>query len=53
MLELEHYRAFATTEIRDGKTYRVVRIPDLYDVQQERREPPVQLHGPKRKQFAA
>ena len=52
LLELEHYRAYATTEVRDGREYRVVRIPDRYDFSQ-RSEPPVQLHGPKRKQYAA
>lgn len=31
LAELEHYRAYATTEVRDGRTYTVVRIPDRYD----------------------
>lgn len=31
MLELAHYRAYATTEERDGRTFTVVRIPDSYD----------------------
>lgn len=30
LLELERYRADATTEERDGRTYRVVRLPDRY-----------------------
>lgn len=29
--ELDRYRAYATTEVRDGRIYKVVRIPDLYD----------------------
>lgn len=31
LLELDHYRSFATTEERDGRTFTVVRIPDRYD----------------------
>lgn len=30
LLELERYRADATTEERDGRTYRVVHLPDRY-----------------------
>ena len=52
MLELEHYRAYATTEERDGRTYTVVRIPDSYD-RRERIEPPVQLRSGKKAQRAA
>lgn len=29
--ELERYRAEATTEVRDGQEFKVVRIPDRYD----------------------
>ena len=52
MLELEHYRAYATTEERDGRTFTVVRIPDSYD-RRERIEPPVQLRSGKKAQRAA
>lgn len=31
LMELDHYRSYATTEERDGRTYTVVRIPDRYD----------------------
>jgi hypothetical protein len=31
LLELEHYRSSATTEIRDGQEFTVVKIPDRYD----------------------
>lgn len=31
MLELDHYRAYATTEERDGRTFTVVRLPDSYE----------------------
>jgi hypothetical protein len=30
LMELEHYRAYATTEIREGREFQVVRIPDRY-----------------------
>ena len=30
MLELAFYRRYATTEVRDGREFRVVRIPDRY-----------------------
>lgn len=51
LARLEELRQDATTEERDGQTFRVVRIPDSYD-QRERIEPQVQLRGPKRKQVA-
>ena len=31
MAELERYRADATTEVRDGRVYTLVRIPDRYE----------------------
>lgn len=52
LLELEHYRAYATTEERDGRTFTVVRIPDAYDMPRERPDPPVQLHRRKSSQVA-
>lgn len=31
LAELERYRAEATTEVREGREFRVVRIPDKYE----------------------
>ena len=31
LMELEHYRSYATTEVRDGQEFTVVKIPDRYD----------------------
>ena len=53
MDDLAEHRKSATVEVRDGKEFRVVRLPDRYDFSAKPKEPPVQLHGPKRKQFAA
>lgn len=52
LLELEHYRAYATTEIRDGREFKVVRIPDMYDVPAPRLEPPVQIRRTRGKRAA-
>lgn len=43
LLELEHYRSYATTEERDGREFTVVRIPDRYDAPRPDEQPPVQL----------
>jgi hypothetical protein len=43
MLELEHYREYATTVERDGREFVLVRIPDRYELR-ERTEPQIQLH---------
>lgn len=43
LMELEHYRQFATEEVRDGRTYKVVRIPDMYDFAR-RPEPKPESH---------
>jgi hypothetical protein len=40
MLELEHYRAYATTEVRDGREWSVVRIPDGYETSRDVEIPP-------------
>lgn len=42
LLELEHYRSYATTEVRDGQEFTLVKIPDRYD-SVERVEPAVQF----------
>jgi hypothetical protein len=34
--ELDVYRATATTEVRDGRTFRIVRIPDRYEFKRTR-----------------
>ena len=31
LMELEHYRSYATTEVREGQEFTVVKIPDRYD----------------------
>ena len=52
MEALAEHRKSATVEIRDGKEFRVVRLPDRYDFTVKPKVP-VQLRGPKRKQAAA
>lgn len=51
LARLAELRQDATEEEREGKVYRVVRIPDSYD-SRVRIEPPVQLRGPKRRRVA-
>jgi len=52
MADLAEHRKKATTEIREGKKFRVVRLPDRYDFT-VRLEPPVQLRSSKKRQRAA
>ena len=43
MLELEHYRQFAETVVRDGREFLLVRVPDRYGAPRPDAEPPIQL----------
>jgi len=52
MAAVAEHRKKATTEIREGKKFRVVRLPDRYDFT-VRLEPPVQLRSSKKRQRAA
>jgi hypothetical protein len=47
MLELEHYRAYATTEVVDGREFVLVRIPDRYHEERPNTQP-VQLRSRRR-----
>jgi len=49
LLELEHYRSYATTEVRDGQEFTVLKIPDRYDFAQKPPEPPVQIRRQKKR----
>jgi len=51
MDDLAEHRKSATVEVRDGKEFRVVRLPDRYDFS-VRPKVSVQLRGSKRKQAA-
>ena len=53
MAELALHREQATTEIRDGKKFKVVRLPDRYDFTVKPHVLDAQPRGPKRKQAAA
>ena len=53
MAELAEHRKHATTEVRDGRKFKVVRLPDRYDFTQKPPHLAAQLRGPKRKQAAA
>lgn len=53
LLELEHYRSYATIEVRDGREFTVVKIPDRYDWTVKPPEPPVQRRGQKNRLRAA
>lgn len=52
MADLAEHRKQATTEIRDGREFRVLHLPDRYDFTAPPLQPRVQLRGPKRRQAA-
>ena len=43
MLELEHYRQYAETVVRDGREFLLVRVPDRYDAPRPEVPVPVQI----------
>lgn len=49
LMELDHYRSYATTEIRDGQEFTVVKIPDRYDWTVKPPVQPVQLRRNKKR----